>query len=149
MGMGSGRRRFYFVTDSIITWQQFKKINKPRLLAIKKPPDNPGGLFIANVSYSTSVDFVTVTLSVRDAVLELPELPDPLTKATMSNISTAPPTTHTHGSVYQVFVSDLDVVVVVAVIVLSWAHTRALLTVNTHNNKVCLSKRRLIKFFKV
>lgn len=99
------------------------------------------------VNYSTSVDFVTVTLSVRDAVLELPELPDPLTNATISKINTAPPTTQTQGSAYQVLVSDLDVVVVVAVIVLSCAHASTFVTLNTHNIKVCLKSRRLIKFF--
>ena len=147
MGMGSRRRSFYFVTDSIITWQ-FKKINKHSFPEIKKAPDNLVGFILGDVNYSTSVDFVTVTLSVRDAVLELPELPDPLTNATISNINTAPPTTQTHGSAYQVFVSDFDVVVVVAVIVLSCAHTSAFVTLNTHNIKVCLKSLRLIKFFK-
>ena len=97
-------------------------------------------------NYSTSVVLVTIVLSVRDEVLLLLL---PLTKATISNINTAPPTTQTHGSVYQVCVSDVAVVVVVvAVLVLSCAHTRAFVTLNTHNIKVCLKSLRLIKFFK-
>lgn len=115
---------------------------------IKKPPIISGAFLFNQKNYSTSVDFVTVTLSVRDAVLELPELLEPLTKATISNISTAPPTTQTQGSAYQVCVSEL-VVVVVAVMVLSCAHAKAFVTLNIHNIKVCLKRRRLNKFFKI
>ena len=71
-----------------------------------------------------------------------------LTKATTININTPAPTAHTHGSAYQVCVSDLAVVVVVdEVVALSCAHASAIVTVNTHVKKACLKNRALIKFF--
>ena len=71
-----------------------------------------------------------------------------LTKATTININTPAPTAHTHGSAYQVCVSDRAVVVVVdEVMALSCAHARAVVTVNTHIKKACLKNWALIKFF--
>ncbi len=60
---------------------------------------------------SSDVVFVTVTLSVRLAVVALSPLPR--NKATSNKIKTAAPTTHTHGEVYQSLeVTDTDFVVV-------------------------------------
>ena len=106
-----------------------------------------GFFYSIRTNYSTSfvLVFVTVTLSVVPLVLLLRL---PFTKATISKINTPPPTTHTHGSAYQVCVSDFIVVVVVDVVALSCAHARAFVTVNTHNIKACLKNLGLINFFK-
>ncbi len=57
---------------------------------------------------SELVVLVTVTLSVRPVALELL----PLVSATINKTSIAPPTTHTHGSVYHVVLSVVFVAVV-------------------------------------
>lgn len=97
-------------------------------------------------NYSTSVVFVTVTLSVRELVLLLLP-PLPFANKTMISISTTAPTAHTHGSAYQV-VSVLDVLVVVAVVVLSCAHARARIVVNAISRNAYLKSRGLNDFFK-
>lgn len=81
---------------------------------------------------SVLVVLVTTTLSV------LPLLPPPRVSATISNISTAAPTINTHGSVYQVVDSVLDValVVVVAETVVSCAQAIAFVRVNTSSIKL-------------
>lgn len=93
----------------------------------KCPGDQPGqtGCYILNqTSLSVEVLLVTVTLSVRRA--SVLELEFPLNKATNNKISTAPPTTHTHGSAYHV---SFVVVVVVTVLdeldEVSWASATA------------------------
>lgn len=90
------------------------------------------------------VVLVRTTLSVRPVLLLL----FPLVRAIISNINTAPPTTKTHGSVYQVFSCEVEVaVVVVAVTVLSCAHAIALLTVNKNSRKLYFKNPGLIKCF--
>lgn len=64
--------------------------------------------YFENYTESEVVVLVTVTLSVRPVAVELL----PRVRATISNTKTAPPTTQTHGSVYQTVVSDVLVAVV-------------------------------------
>lgn len=61
---------------------------------------------------------VTVTLSERPLL--------PLVNATISNNNTIPPTTQTHGSAYHVRVEVVEVVVEVAVTVLSCPNANTL-----------------------
>lgn len=96
---------------------------------------------------SVVVLLVTVTLSVRPLVVVFPPLL-PRTSATISKINTAPPTTQTHGSVYQVCVSEVAVVVVVvAVTVLSCAQATAFATENKHSINAFLKNPGLIRCF--
>jgi hypothetical protein len=58
-------------------------------------------LTVSNLNYSIVEDFVTVTLSVRLAVVALVPLLPPLIRATSNKMKTTAPITQTQGEVYQ------------------------------------------------
>lgn len=101
-------------------------------------------MYVNYYTVSEVVVLVTVTWSVRPLAVELL----PRVSATMSNTSTAPPTTQTHGSVYQTVLSVLLVAVVeTAVEVLSWAQVMAAVKDNRNNRNAFFKNPVLIECF--